>query len=294
MEKLLIPTDFSPAANNAGRYALHLARGLKAGLLLCNAMLIPIEAPGAAQVAWPLEDYNAIKQGTVDQLKREAEKLAHKEEGHAEFFPGDFEPEIAYTSEVGAVTEVLRNVVDEHNVSMVVMGLSGAGSVEKFFTGSNTRAVINRATYPALLVPPGYTFRPLRRIAFATNLDKGDIAVLQLLAGLARAFDAEIDLCHITDSKYEEGKDRHLADLFMDEVHARVDYDKIHYRHIKSIDVDHGLDWLYEHSLTDLLVMVHHPHSFFSSLFTGSHTQQLARHITLPLLVYPAGSGHQQ
>jgi nucleotide-binding universal stress UspA family protein len=30
MKTILVPTDFSPAANNAARYALHLAKGINA------------------------------------------------------------------------------------------------------------------------------------------------------------------------------------------------------------------------------------------------------------------------
>ncbi|GAB3914667.1 universal stress protein [Mucilaginibacter boryungensis] len=287
MKKLLILTDFSPAAHNAGLYALHLAQELKHSLILCNCWLSPTEAPGVAQVAWPLADDRLIKREVADQLKAEAKKLTEKRHEPGQLFPDLFNPPLACISEAGELTEVLAKITEDQPIAMVVMGLSGAGSLERLFIGSHTKNVVNKATYPVLLVPRDFIFRPIRRIAFATRLDKGDIAVLHSLAGLTKAFQAEIDICHVSDEKFEEGEDKFRADIFMSELCARVNYANIHYHHIKSMDVDHGLDWIYEHSQTDLVVMVHQHHGFLHRLFARSHTQQLAKHIDLPLLVFP-------
>lgn len=291
MKKILVPTDFSPAASNAARYAAHLAKLLKKDITLCNAMLIPMEAPAAGQVVWPLEDYESIKNNTTEQLRAEAGKLNSRLGEQAAFLPDEFHPAINYASEVGMVTDVIRNVFDEHNASVVVMGMSGAGGLERFFMGSNSRNLIAKATFPVLLIPPGFIFRQVKKIAFATTLDQGDINVLHSLACFAKALDAEIQVNHISDIKYEHGEDLHKADVFMSELSKKVSYPKVSYHHIKSIDVDHGLDWLHEHSQVDLLTMVHRPHAFFTNLFSGSHTQKLARHVTLPLLVFPPEYG---
>lgn len=291
MKKLLIPTDFSPAAHNAGRYALHLAQELNHGLLLCHSRLIPMEAIGAAQVAWPLADDQTIRHEVSVQLKAEAEKLAEKRHELGQLFPDLFSPPLACITEAGELSDVLAKIMEDQPVAMVVMGLSGAGNLERFFIGSHTKAVVNKATYPVLLVPREFIFRPIRRIAFATSLDKGDLAVIHSLAGLAKAFGAEINICHVSDEKFEEGQDKFRADVFMSELCARVSCAGIHYHHIKSMDIDHGLDWIYEHSQTDLVAMVHQHHGFLHRLFAGSHTQQLAKHIDLPLLVFPPAYG---
>lgn len=291
MKKILVPTDFSPAAHNAARYAIHLATQLQKGITLCNAMLIPIEAPVAGQVAWPLEDYEAIKGSVTEQLKRDAHKMEEKIAEQAGFSPEDFQPSVDYTSEVGMVPDVIRNVLDEHHASIVVMGMSGTSGLERFFLGSSSRAVIAMANFPVLLIPAGYTFQPVKTIAFATDLDKSDINILHTLAGLAKTMDAGIRINHVSDHKYERGEEKYKADVFMAEVYKKVSYPKITYHHIKSMDVDHGLDWIDEHGQVDMLAMVHRPHGFFTNLFSGSHTQKLAKHVTLPLLVFPPAYG---
>lgn len=291
MKTILVPTDFSPAANNAARYALHLAKGINAGITLCNAMLVPAEATGAAQVAWPLEDYESIKKETTRQLQLQVNNLQQHVEEQATYFPRDFQPAVDYTSEVGPVTDVIKDVIDKRNIPLVVMGMSGAGNLTRFFIGSSSRDIIAKATCPVMLIPAQFTYRSIRKIAFATDLSKGDIAVIHSLVGLAHAFDAEIQINHISDKKYEDGEGQYLADAFMAELCRKVTYPHIRYHHIRSMDVDHGLDWLYEHSKIDILVMVHRRHGWLSRLFEGSHTQKLAKHITLPLLVYPPEYG---
>jgi nucleotide-binding universal stress UspA family protein len=291
MKKILVPTDFSPAANNAARYALHLATDLQANITLCNAMLVPVEAPEAAQVAWPLLSYEDIKNDTDKQLQDELKKLSKRLAEQSAFFTDGFRPKLNAVCEVGIVTKVIRDAVDQENVSLVVMGMSGAGSIERFFIGSNTRDVIEKAAFPVLLIPDGYIFQPIKNIAFATDLSKGDINVLHSLACFAKTFDADIQIYHITDTKYETGEDKYNADIFMAGLCKKVNYPKIQYHHIKSIDVDHGLTWLNEHGQVDLLAMVHRPHNFLASLFAGSYTQRLARHLTLPLLVFPPEYG---
>ncbi|MGZ3871907.1 MAG: universal stress protein [Mucilaginibacter sp.] len=287
MKTILVPTDFSEAANTAARYALHLAKAIKTGIRLCNAIRVPIEAPAAAQVAWPLEDYSSIKESATHQLRLLQEKLEQKLEEQAQCLPVTYQPNIDYTSEVGSVADVIRNVADEEKMSLVVMGMSGAGSLSRLFLGSNSRELIEKADFPVLLIPDSFIYMPIKKIAFATDLSKGDIEVLHSLAGMARYFNAEILITHIGDEKDENAAEKHRIDDFLTEVTAKADYPGIYYRDVKNKDVDRGLTWLYEHSQVDLLAMVHRPQHFLSKLVRGSHTQKLAKHITIPLLVFP-------
>ncbi|WP_419701530.1 universal stress protein [Mucilaginibacter sp. NFX135] len=287
MKTILVPTDFSAPASNAACYALHLAKSMKTGIRLCSAITVPAEAPMAPQVAWPLEDYTSIKSFVTEQLELSVEKLEQKLEEQVEGLSPGYQPAIGYSSEVGSVTEVIRNTMDEQKMSLVVMGMSGAGGFSRFFLGSNSRDMIEKATFPILLIPGDFIYQPIKKIAFATDLSKGDIEVIHSLAGMARYFNAEILVNHITDEKYEKHAEQREIDDFLAEVSDKVNYPKIYYRHVKSIDVDLGLNWLYEHSQIDMLAMVHRPRHFLSKLIGGSHTQRLAKHITIPLLVFP-------
>lgn len=287
MKTLLVPTDFSPAANNAARYAMHLAKGMKAGIKLCNAFKVPAEAPMAARIAWPLEDYTSLKNEITEELRLLAGALTQEELSYPDL--QDCHPQVDYISEVGTVTDVVRNLVESQKLPMVVMGMSGAGMVSRLVLGSNSHDMVEKASFPVLLIPSAVAYNGIHKIAFATDLSSGDIEVIHSLAGLAYFFNAEVLLAHVTDEKYDNPGHQHKIDSFLNDITSKLDYPKIYYRHIKSMDVDRGLEWLTEHGQIDMLAMVHRKHNIFDMLFNGSHTQKLAKHIELPLLVFPVG-----
>ena len=63
MKTIAVLTDFSAKALNATEYALSLATHLHADILLYNSFLVLSADPLGSQIAWPMEDYNEIKEG---------------------------------------------------------------------------------------------------------------------------------------------------------------------------------------------------------------------------------------
>src|ERR1035437_1073463 len=98
MKTILVPTDFSSPAENAARYALYLAKRIKASIKLCNVFKVPAEAPMAAQVAWPLVDHVSMKMETIEELKHLANKLEREDIDVTE--PYSYHPELSYCSDV--------------------------------------------------------------------------------------------------------------------------------------------------------------------------------------------------
>ncbi|SFA45557.1 Universal stress protein family protein [Pedobacter suwonensis] len=49
MKTILALTDFSESAENASRYAYELAKRVKAHLMLCNAITVPLSQPIPAE-----------------------------------------------------------------------------------------------------------------------------------------------------------------------------------------------------------------------------------------------------
>ena len=283
MKTILIPTDFSPNADHAAVYAFELGKHMKAGLKLCNAIMVPAAARMSPQVAWPLMDLTTLKKDADHELKKLSKKL-QKPAKDAGASPQEYPP-LEVLAEVGTVPEVIKMLAEKEEINLVVMGTSGASGLNKLFLGSTSRDLIASATLPVLLIPPGTDFKPLKRIAFATDLTEGDLALIHSLALFARPFNAEILIVHI--SKDEPEADQKKIDDFLNEVTCKAHYHKIYYRHVKDMGIDEGLTWLNDHVDIDMLAMVHRKHSFIKRLFEGSHTQRMAVHAKLPLLVFP-------
>lgn len=285
MKTILVLTDFSSAANNAACYALQLAKIMKANIKLCHAFKVAAEEPVAAHVIWPLENYNSVKSETEQELRFFAEQLLWKNESATN--SSDFKPLITYTAEVGSITEIARNLVNEEKLPLVVMGTTGTSGLTHFIMGSNCRDMIEKGDFPLLLIPAGYKLGTIRKIAFATDLTPGDINVIHSLSEIASVFNAEILISHITNEKFDNSEHQHKIDLFLNDVTCKVNYHKIYYRPIKDRNVNSGLEWLTEHGQLDMLAVVHRQHNLFPWMPKKSHTQKLAKQIELPLLVFP-------
>lgn len=290
MKKILIPTDFSTSAKNAANYAMHLAKQMRANVKLCNAVMVPLDVPLAAHVAAPIVSFETLEYEVEQELKRWAGKLKSRDE--LETAPDTFHPLIEYAVGVGSVPDVITNFAANREVNLTVMGMSGAGGLSKFLLGSSSRAMVEASERPLLLVPDESRFMGLRKIAFATDLSKTDIAVIHTLAGFARTFNAEILIVHISEKASDnEFNNQHKIDAFLNEVTNKVNYHKIYYQHLLDTAIGDGLDWLADYGQIQMLVMVHRKHSVLHKLFKGSYTQKLKKRITIPLLVFPPDCG---
>ncbi|WP_449436831.1 universal stress protein [Pedobacter steynii] len=282
MKKILIPTDFSVPAENAARYGLELAKVLKADVLLCNAIKVPVQAPMAAQVAWPLMDYADLKNevsGELDELVKTLTGSCSDEEHYC--------PEVTYQTSIGTVCEVVSALVNEKKIDMVVMGIAGAGALTQFVLGSNSKEMIEKAEIPLLLVPFEANFKKLRKIAFATDFDDQDAASLQFIAKFATPFDAKIIMVHITNRELAaEDKIQGKIDAFLDRIAMDVNYPHINFEYVWNIDIDNGLEWVAEQKELDMIAIGHRRHNLLKRILKGSHTQKLSRHTKMPLLVF--------
>ena len=284
MKSLLIPTDFSPAANNAARYAIRLAKKLKAEIKLCTAIKVPAESAMAAQTVWPLEDYASLKKDAETELEYLVKTLSREEQAMED--ESSFHPQFSYTSGVGEVVDYVRNLADENKINMVVIGMSGAGSFSRFFLGGNSKKMIEKFDFPLLVIPANADCKGIKKISFATDLSSQDIEILTSLVCFARPFNAEILITYVIQENNIHAEQKKI-DNFLSDVTCKVDYPNIYYRSIPSSSITKGLNWLTESGHIDIMAMVHRQEPFFTKLFKISHAPQLAKSVNVPLLIFP-------
>lgn len=284
MKTIIVATDFSKPAINAAIYALHMAKYLKSNITLCHAFFIPADIAAIGHV-WPVYNYGSLLDDASELLDTFANELMQK--GKSLNTPNTFKPIVEYIAESSRTVQLVNRLADKTQAGLVVLGMSGAGAVTKFLMGSTSRALIENAGLPVLLIPPGYLFRPINKIAFATDLNSSDIEIVRSLAGFARYFKAELAVVHVNQDAEEYNPKK--ADIFLNEVTSKMDYDKIYYREIASSNVNDGLEWLSTYGKIDMLVMVHRHNGFIDRLLKGSFTKRQASRVKMPLLVLSEG-----
>ena len=283
MKTILIATDFSDNSKAAVSYGYELARLVKLDIILCNAIIVPAEMPHAGVVVWPMEEYDVLMK------ESKAELLRLQAELEQAVTPDDFKPKVTCISEAGVVSEVVKTLAADHNIDMILIGVHAGKGLSQFILGNHVHSLIDNTPKPLLLVPSGAVFKPVKKIAFATEFKhpEHDLKTIYDLIYWAKMFNSEVLLAHVTDKKIESGQLTESLDDYLLDISNKADYPNIYYRLIKSENIEEGLDWLCEHGQVDMLAMVHQPHNLFAELFKGSHTKKMADHMHLPLLVFP-------
>lgn len=285
MKTIAVLTDFSKRAEHAARYALNLAQKIKANIILFNSFLVPADVPMAAQVAWPVVDYNEIKKDTekaLAELRRKLENELQKNQT-----AGAFVPVITCICEEGALANNIPELEENDNITLLVMATHGADEISAFMFGNNCRQVIDTATVPILIVPETSILEEMNRIVFATDVTYTDVKYIKALAEFARQFSAEITVSNVNPENPLDSDHDAAVRLFMNDVEQDVDYDRIKFRSIPNGNVKKGLEWLLENAKFDMLVMVHRKSSLFELIFRSSITKKIADRVDIPLLVYP-------
>jgi len=286
MKTLLILTDFSKTATHAAMYGYNLAKQIKANVILSNAVIVPAEIPQAGVVVWPMEEYNILMEDSDNELKSLRTDLESKNNVDG------FTPAVKIINETGRLTDVVNVIVKEHAVDMVIMGTHAEDGLSTLILGNHIRQMVDRTVKPLLLIPPTAAIAPVKKIAFATDFKQPekDLQSIYNLVPFARLLNAEILITHVNREKYQPADFQHWLRQFLMDLSNKADYPHIYYRIIKDSNTESGLDWLCKYGYIDMLAMVHRPHSFFDRLLKGSHTQKMASHITIPLLVIPETS----
>lgn len=273
---------FSAGAKIAVEYGYGLAKQIKANVVICNAVIIPAEAPQAGIVIWPMEEYDTLMDRSTDDLKELKAELEKADE--------TFKPMITCISEPGTVEDVISSIVAKNEIDLVVMGTHDHSGLTGLMMGNHARTSIDNIKKPLLLVPASAPNTRIKKIAFAVDFKHADRDLESLfeLIPLVKSINAKVLLAHISDDKDESPEFKPWIKQFLTEVSNKANYPHIYYRQIKNDRIDQGLDWLCEHGQIDIVAMVHRPHGFFDKLLNGSHTQKMAGHIAIPLLVLPA------
>lgn len=271
MKTILVPVDFSEQSRNAAYHAAEIAKSLNARLLLFHAYMMPT----------PVSEVPYVMV-TVDELQKDNENLIKKEAAHLNEKYG---MEIEWLVRIGVPSDEIKQVTEERDIHLVVMGMKGVGGIDKII-GSTTINAIRKLHVPLLVVPQNARFVPLQNILYATDLNyEINTRLLQPLVELVKKHNAHLHILNIktpgtntvTDEKEWENQMREVFNGLPFEFHSE-----------ENSSVESGINSYIENHNCQLLVMIARKHSFFERLFNKSHTRIMAYETHIPLLILTA------
>lgn len=274
MKTIIATTDFSRAAHNALVFAAALARDMQAKLILFNAYNPAIPTAPAPLALPAIEELLAEN---AARLQAVGERIAKQH---------DVEVECQTTT--GILKEELDKLVNRRRADLVIMGMRGA-SLSRSLFGSITTAVLYHAHYPVLVVPEYASYQGLCRILFAHQYKYLLQAhQLDLLADIARTYNAQIQLLHVESLEEEPelwGGTATEKGATMEQLLRGIRHS---YKFIRDDDVVKGIERGIAESEADLLVMVPHKADFWDTVLNRSNTRKMALHTSIPLLALPS------
>lgn len=275
---IILPTDFSPAADNALRYARQLYSDQE-----CHFYLVNTYTPALAK-----SRFMATTQG--EGLKENMQIMS--EEGLEETLQriqlenSNARHHFETISSFNILTDEICNIRDNKAIDMVVVGTTGASGIQEIFLGSTTvRIIKSTPDCPVLAIPLEAEFTPPKRIAFVTDYKRNFSAkVLDPMVQLASNSGAFVEIMHIEEEheldKFQRANKQILDEYLNDIPHSFV---PLPFYSSKSKVIQRFL----EDEDIDVLAMVHYKHSFLEQLLREPVIRKVAFHTAIPLLVLP-------
>jgi nucleotide-binding universal stress UspA family protein len=267
---ILVPTDFSPVANNALHYAIAFAKQTQAHVHVLHVKSFPV-----MDTSFPTDAYSTL----VDELntisKNGLEKLKSTYLATAN---------IKYTlSDVtGFVNDEIEQYAKSNNIDLIVMGTTGASGLEELLVGSNSATTVSRSEIPVLVVPPTAQFNSFKHILYASDYTEPEFPALSRLLYFAELSDAEISVLHVKtdyDRYFKSGNNFFVRNK------EHIKTEKIKLVKSEEDDVFAAINEYIDTHEIDMLVLAKHQRSFFDRIFHRSLSKRMAYHTKVPLLV---------
>lgn len=282
MKTYLVPIDFSPNADHAAVFAIAMAASQQAKIVFFHitSTLVPTSAPLGTyekRVSEVVEQHTQKLSMHVQGLFRE-QQIKHK-------------PEIELVVKESIVlADALADYVAHTPVTMVVMGTKGENNLSSKLFGSNTSNFIRKSLRPVLAIPSNYSYKTIKHIAVATDLEHPDRDVEKVIE-IAKMFEAAVDLFYIYPVFPPNVDIEKLDnDLILSDLRTQFDYQNIHLHFVHTDsdnDVAGGIDQFVKAYKPQLLVMYRHQRTWWEKLLDSSYTEEEALQANVPFLSIP-------
>lgn len=268
MKKILFPTDFSTAAENAFSYAISLAEEIDAKIDVVHIYHLPFVDATNVPPEY-IEEMLAEKQNVVRAKLREftekhpSDRIDREMTVYGLFIPQE-----------------IKDLIEDNDYDLVVMGTKGEhhSQIEKIM-GSVTTHTMMQAPCPVLAVPFDASWKDIRRIAYATNFEPKDTKAAGQLMNFASALAAEVHFVHIETSP-AIGKMEDYISL------ANYPYTFTDFAIVNSPSVIEGVEHYVKDRKIDLLALFIPERRLWEKLFHNSFTKKMAFHSKMPILVF--------
>ncbi|MFL9481384.1 universal stress protein [Chitinophagaceae bacterium LWZ2-11] len=272
METILLPTDFSSTAANAGLYAIEFAKQVGASkIVLYHAYQAPVNIGTDAIMPVNLLDIDTLKEAAEIGAKGFKERL----EPHASGIK--LETMTEFNLLVSGIDEVCETV----KADIIIMGITGGGAIEEKFIGSNAISIAKHTSVPVIVVPPESTFSSIREILLVSDYKEVEKTTpIDQIKKILISTKAKLFVLHVTNSN-----ESNTAAPEGSVLHSLLKEFNPQFKFIDSPNFTETINDYATEIKADLIITIPKKHGLFDAIFKRSHTKMLAFHSHVPLMV---------
>ena len=271
MKKILVPTDFSPSAENALNYAQQIAQYLNAVVSLLN-----VYHPSFTEI-----------DGTVYVDEEEIRLREEKMKNYVEALNQDWVGEVMKNPIVegnvleGFPAEVILDAVGDND--LVILSAQGENKTFKRIFGSVSTEIALNATKPVIIVPEDYKYKAIKKILVACEDSLTDKLILPELVKFANLYGADIIAVHV-----EKKASKFNTEDLMNNIKNQSPAGNVDVKVLVGDEVTNTIRDFAKEENIDLICFGRRERGFFYDLFHPSFTKKMAILTDIPLLIINA------
>ena len=279
MKKILVPTDFSPAAQNATEVAGSIALKEDAQLILLHVVESPssssfnVEGEVLTTENW---EEKIFSMKMIAAAKQKLERLTQ------EF--RDKGVTTQYELRIGSPYHGITNVITDEKADLVVMGTAGHSKLEELIIGSNTEKVVRHARCPVLSIHHTPIKKDFKNIVYATNLGAEEELFTPVVNNTREMYNGTVHLVRINTPLNFESDVKVKKEM---EVYAKKtglqNYTINTFNHYNE---EEGIILFAKSIDADLIALSTHGRTGLAHVLAGSIAEGLANHSVIPVLTY--------
>jgi nucleotide-binding universal stress UspA family protein len=273
MKTLVVPTDFSPVAVNAINYAADMALAINCSIVLVNTYQAPVIYSDSPIPPVAIDSFEEIQKASEERLEEQKRVLMRTTAGKIKIYT---------ESRFGDVVSELEKLCNSIDPFAIIMGSNGAAGLERLLMGSTTLKTISHIKYPVIVVPPGTSYKGIRKIGLACDYKNIiESTPVEFIKNIVNEFGAELHVLNIDHNDSHQNKDAIVESAWLE---ALLDNIKPNYYFLDREDVVEGINEFAETGNLDMVMVIPKKHNLIEGLFHKSKSKELITHSHIPIV----------
>ncbi|WMI69380.1 universal stress protein [Mangrovimonas sp. YM274] len=272
MKKILVPTDFSPEAENALKVAAQLARRRDAEIYLLHMLELPLQQVDVMNTPSELPEAMFFM------------KLAHQK--FEELMSKDFLKGLTVYETI-RTDGTFSNLVEkghEFNADLIIMGSHGTSGIKEMFIGSNAEKVVRTSDIPVLVIKNNHDNFQVDNFVFASDFKNDNKETYKQAITIANEFNAKMHLLMVNTANNflptSEARQR-ILDFIND-----YEFDNYTLNIYNDTSVETGILNFSKEINADLIGISTHGRQGIAHFFNGSISEDLVNHAKRPVITF--------